>query len=543
MPLLLDKGGVKINKKYCGFNSFFKKYKYEIFFEVILLLILSILLFCKIINISFLGDATFIVAFLSLPVIAMRYITEKENDKKEEANRFYYKTLNQLLEISKEDIENNHNYSSIEIRLMQLAKIKDSGKIINQTKLSNKDNKSFEDKKQNNEFDNAIKITLVNILTADILFGSTDDNNDIFIKSKYDISKNDECTLKDKYKTLDLINRRLENYCELTYDILYDKEDYEQEKQVEKDNKNKLKAINKVLSPYIEGRFQNYIFWMREFDEDKLENILWDISKNILKNNNCIFYGCVFNDISNFENIFEYNLIRPKFKYHLQSYNESTGIGEKEVKDSFKKYIEDLKQSSGANKNIKDKNMLLSIYKSNIIEPEYYFDEHRIYLGYADVKCELKYRIESKPLFKEINMREIKKEYEEDEKYKDALFVKCSKNYNDDVSNKDLYESWFTITYQLKEKIYSEDNANKDCLFVIVNNKDRILIKMKYESLKNLLIYKDKGFEEEGSKSKDKKHNYHIYFNAERYDSDKYRFTDARSNPVILFKAERDNSI
>lgn len=510
---------------------------------MILLLILSILLLSKIINISFLGDATFIVAFLSLPVIAMRYITEKDNDKKEEANRFYYKTLNQLLEISKEDIENNHNYSSIEIRLMQLAKIKESGKIINQTKLSNKENKSFEDKKQNNEFDNAIKITLVNILTADILFGSTDDNNDIFIKSKYDINKIDECTLKDKYKTLDLISRRLENYCELTYDILYDKEEYEQKEQVEKDDKNKLKAINKLLSPYIEGRFQNYIFWMREFDENKLENILWDISKDSLKNNNCIFYDCVFNDISNFENIFEYNLIRPKFKYRIQSYNESTGISEEEVKGSFIKYIEDLKQSAGANKNIKDKNMLLSIYKSNIIEPEYFFDDHRIYLGYTDVKCELKYRIESKPLFKEINMREIKKEYEEDQKYKDALFVKCSKNYNDDASNKDLYESWFTITYQLKEKIYSEDNVNKECLFVIVDNKDRILIKMKYESLKNLLNHKDKEFEEEGSQSKDKNNNYHIYLNAERYDFDKYRFTDARSNPVILFKAERDNSI
>lgn len=396
-----------------------KKYKKEIFILIILICILIIFYLIGWFNIkSVISDGTFIIGFLSIPLAASRFISEKEEsnriNKKQnelEADKFYYETLNILDDLS--------GYSTIQIKIMQLIKIGIQGnKYISVDSLDN--------------FNEILTNTAVNILTQDINF--TEDKYDKIILGFSDRSGivTEKTSTKEILETnnevLDLLTERINsNYTHLRKIFKFDK--------VYEEDISNIELIDSKISEILAYKYSNKLYWKAHFSEEDYDGIDFD------RGSDCIFYECQFDNFSDFEKISNYTLIRPLFNFD----NESK-------KDNFISTWDP----------VDDKvTFPHAIYKGNRIS---LIDE----INNNDNVIKVDYWVEREDLTR----KQIR------ERFGDRYCVKISRNYNNEHNG--TYNSWYTISKELKQNIENEnkdvvfviDNNDNVNLYIKAGNKN-----------------------------------------------------------------------
>lgn len=396
-----------------------KKYKKEIYILMILICILFLFYLIGWFDIkSVISDGTFIIGFLSIPIAASRFISEKEesnriNEKQNEleADKFYYETLNILDDLS--------GYSTMQIKIMQLIKIGIQGnKYISVDSLDN--------------FNEILTNTAVNILTQDIYL--TEDKYDKIILAFSDRSgietekKSTKEILETNNEVLDSLSERIKsNYPHLKKIFKFD--------QVIKDDISNIELIDSKISEILTNKYSKRLYWKAHFSEKDYDGIDFD------RGSDCIFYECQFDNFSDFEKISNYTLIRPLFNFDDES-----------KKDNF----------ISTWSPVDDKVVFpYAIYKGNRIS---LIDE----INNNDNEIKVEYWVEKEDLTR----KEIR------ERFGDQYCVKISRNYNKEHNG--TYNSWYTISKQLKqniekgnkEVIFVIDNDDNVNLYIKVGNKN-----------------------------------------------------------------------
>ena len=172
----------------------------------------------------------------------------------------------------------------------------------------------------------------------------------------------------------------------------------------------------------------------------------------------------------------------------------------------------------------------------NIVNPIFYLNgkdiTSEVFVN-EDIKMELTYYIKEGKI--------SRKELREDEGKNNPLFIKFSTNY--EKNEKDSYKSWFTISNKLSDEIRTSKETTKKGIFIIDDENEKIVIKVRQSVLKKLLEHKD----EDGTVSIDRagNKNYYIYFYVDKIDEKDgaYIFTDARCNPRVKFEAKKISDI
>lgn len=475
-------------------KKFYKKYRFECNLEIFIIFILVILYYAGVLDRNSINSSAFVIAALAIPVSFSRYVIEKskrEDEKKalteEKNNDFYYRILEKLLEISEEEFEKDYYCSNIDIRILQLGKIKeDAENVLNITLSEDSVGRAWK------TLYNAFKTTLVNILTSDVRIEYDENNNLNIVSTMYNANRENKESLDYNFKNLEILEARIDNYKKQISNILSDKD---------KDKCLSLECINKRLYNSISERFNKKIIWKKTVYNDCLEEIVKDFESNY------VFYKCIFKKIDKFDVVLKQNLICPEFI--LKTEKDLDGEG---IIDEFK--------------------------AGNIINPTFYLNgkdiTSEVFVN-KDTEMILTYYTE--------DGNKSRKELKQDNRIKDSIFVKFSTNY--EKKEKDSYKSWFTISNKLSDEIRASKETDRQGVFIIDDENEKIVIKVEQHVLKKLLEHKD----EDGTVSIDRagNKNYYIYFYVDKIDEkDKegknnsdYIFTDARCNPRVKFEAER----
>lgn len=473
-------------------KKFYKKYKFECNLEIIIIFVLVILYYAGVLDRSSINSSAFVIASLSIPVSFSRYVIEKskrEDEKKVSIeikhNDFYYKILEKLLEISEEEFEKDYYCSNIDIRILQLGKIKEDAENVLNIKISDE-----REKEDTLTLYNAFKTTLVNILTSDMRI-EYDKNNNLNIESTmHNVNRENKEDIDYNFSNLEIVEKRIENYRDKISDILSDKEN--------KDKCLSIERINEILYNYISERFNKKIIWKETVGDSRLDEIVKDFEGNY------VFYKCVFEEIKNLDLVLKQNSICPKFILKPDPDSDFNSV----------EFIDELKAA-------------------NIVNPTFYLNgkdiTSEVFVN-TDTEMKLTYSIE--------DSNKSRTDLKKDDNIKDSLFVKFSTNY--EKKEKDSYKSWFTISNKLSDEIRASKETDGKGVFIIDDEKEKIVIKVKQPVLKKLLEHKD----EDGTVSIDRagNKNYYIYFYVDKIDEKDgaYIFTDARCNPRVKFDAEKD---
>ena len=165
-------------------KKFYNKYRFECNLEIFIVFVLVILYYVGVFDRNSINSSAFVIAALAIPVSFSRYVIEKskrEDEKKTSVevkhNDFYYKILEKLLEISEEEFEKDYYCSNIDVRILQLGKIKEDAENVLNVKIS-----EGSEEEDTRTLYNAFKTTLVNILTSDMRI-EYDKNNNLNIVS------------------------------------------------------------------------------------------------------------------------------------------------------------------------------------------------------------------------------------------------------------------------------------------------------------------------------------------------------------------------
>lgn len=486
-------------------KKFYNKYKFECNLEIFIVFVLVILYYVGVLDRSSINSSAFVIAALAIPVSFSRYVIEKskrEDEKKASIeikhNDFYYKILEKLLEISEEEFEKDYYCSNIDIRILQLGKIKEDAENVLNIKISEES-----DKEDTRTLYNAFKTTLVNILTSDMRIEYDKNNNLNIVSTMHNVNRENKEDLDYNFRNLEIVETRIENYLDKISDILINKECIKNLNSYKEDKKNEVmqRYVNIVLSDFLKQRFNERIIWEKTVYNDCLEEIVKDFESNY------VFYKCIFKKIDKFDVVLKQNLICPEFI--LKTEKDLDGEG---IIDEFK--------------------------AGNIINPTFYLNgkdiTSEVFVN-KDTEMILTYYTE--------DGNKSRKELKQDNRIKDSIFVKFSTNY--EKKEKDSYKSWFTISNKLSDEIRASKETDRQGVFIIDDENEKIVIKVGQPVLKKLLEHKD----EDGTVSIDRagNKNYYIYFYVDKIDEkDKegknnsdYIFTDARCNPRVKFEAER----
>lgn len=461
-------------KKFC------KEYRAEIIIEVLALLYIILAWRLGWINGFAINDGTFVVAMLSVPLVIVRYIIDKVKSYKEENNKFYYDILNKLLEISKDSMEQGVESSNLGVRLMQVENIKMQGESL----LKDKPKETFE---------KAIKSTLINLLTYDIVLKQDDDNNICLSKKQDDNIASNESNTNESVKAFSLINQRIKAYSTDIQNILVSVAKTKSTDKIdlgEKEIKNSLKDSDidvlgntvKELSQYIKEKYNELVFWESSLDDEHINKLSREV---------CILYDCTFENLSSFEAVFKHLIINPTFEFDNSS-----------LKDIYKMYD----QYSGDEEDkeiIKNANFIID---GNDVELS--FDNN-------DNKCNddfYSYFV----IDSDMSRQEMKNKYGGEK-----TEVKVSANYK--KPNDENFYSWFTIT---KKQLQNAKDKEVDLWkFIIDGDKKKIVIVMGNNGLEKLLKKKEK-LSSSDAESDD--YRYHFYFNAIKTKGDNYIIEDSR---------------
>ena len=486
-------------------KKFYKKYRFECNLEIFIIFILVILYYAGVLDRNSINSSAFVIAALAIPVSFSRYVIEKskrEDEKKASIeikhNDFYYKILEKLLEISEEEFEKDYYCSNIDIRILQLGKIKEDAENVLNIKISEES-----DKEDTRTLYNAFKTTLVNILTSDMRIEYDKNNNLNIVSTMHNVNRENKEDLDYNFRNLEIVETRIENYLDKISDILINKECIKNLNSYKEDKKNEVmqRYVNIVLSDFLKQRFNERIIWEKTVYNECLEEIVKDFESNY------VFYKCIFKKIDKFDVVLKQNLICPEFI--LKTEKDLDGEG---IIDEFK--------------------------AGNIINPTFYLNgkdiTSEVFVN-KDTEMILTYYTE--------DGNKSRKELKQDNRIKDSIFVKFSTNY--EKKEKDSYKSWFTISNKLSDEIRASKETDRQGVFIIDDENEKIVIKVEQHVLKKLLEHKD----EDGTVSIDRtgNKNYYIYFYVDKIDEkDKegknnsdYIFTDARCNPRVKFEAER----
>lgn len=484
-------------------KKFYKKYKFECNLEIIIIFVLVILYYAGVLDRSSINSSAFVIASLSIPVSFSRYVIEKskrEDEKKVSIeikhNDFYYKILEKLLEISEEEFEKDYYCSNIDIRILQLGKIKEDAENVLNIKIREKS-----DKEDTRTLYNAFKTTLVNILTSDMRIEYDKNNNLNIVSTMHNVNREDKEDIDYNFRNLEIVETRIYNYLDKIYKILFNKDQIENVPFYSEYGKTEFlqKYVNIVLSDFIRQRFNGRIIWRETLDDHRIEEILKDLESNY------VFYKCIFERINMFDLVIKQTLICPEFILKNEKGLDGEGI------------IDELKAG-------------------NIVNPIFYLNgkdiTSEVFVN-EDIKMELTYYIKEGKI--------SRKELREDEGKNNPLFIKFSTNY--EKNEKDSYKSWFTISNKLSDEIRTSKETTKKGIFIIDDENEKIVIKVRQSVLKKLLEHKD----EDGTVSIDRagNKNYYIYFYVDKIDEKDgaYIFTDARCNPRVKFEAKKISDI
>lgn len=491
-------------------KKFYNKYRFECNLEIFIVFVLVILYYVGVLDRNSINSSAFVIAALAIPVSFSRYVIEKskrEDEKKTSVevkhNDFYYKILEKLLEISEEEFEKDYYCSNIDVRILQLGKIKEDAENVLNVKIS-----EGSEEEDTRTLYNAFKTTLVNILTSDMRIEYDKNNNLNIVSTMHNANRENKEGIDYNFRNLEIVETRIENYLDKISDILIDKECIKNLTSDPKDKKTEIlqRYVDIVLSDFISQRFNERIIWLKTLDDAILKKIIKDFESNY------VFYKCVFEKIDKFDLVLKQNLICPEFRYDNKSKSEIENI-----------YKQNIDEFNGA----------------NVINPTFYLNARditsEIFVN-EDTEMELTYYTE--------DGNKSRKELKKNDRIKDSIFVKFSVNY--EKEEKDSYKSWFTISNKWSEEIRSSNDTDKYGVFIIDDDYKIIVIKVKQPALKMLLEHKDK----DGTVSIDRagNKNYYIYFYVDKIDEkDKegknnsdYIFTDARCNPRVKFEAEKD---
>lgn len=484
-------------------KKFYNKYRFECNLEIFIVFVLVILYYVGVLDRNSINSSAFVIAALAIPVSFSRYVIEKskkEDEKKTSVevkhNDFYYRILEKLLEISEEEFEKDYYCSNIDIRILQLGKIKEDAENVLNIKIREKS-----DKEDTRTLYNAFKTTLVNILTSDMRIEYDKNNNLNIVSTMHNVNRENKEGIDYNFRNLEIVETRIYNYLDKIYKILFNKDQIENVPFYSEYGKTEFlqKYVNIVLSDFIRQRFNGRIIWRETLDDHRIEEILKDLESNY------VFYKCIFERINMFDLVIKQNLICPEFILKTEKDLDGEGI------------IDELKAG-------------------NIVNPTFYLNgkdiTSEVFVN-EDTEMKLTYYTE--------DGNKSRKELRKDDRIKESIFVKFSANY--EKKDKDSYKSWFTISNKWSEEIRSSNDTDKYGVFIIDDDYKKIVIKVKQPALKMLLEHKDK----DGTVSIDRagNKNYYIYFYVDKIDengkeNDKYIFTDARCNPRIKFNAEKD---
>lgn len=480
-------------------KKFYNKYRFECNLEIFIVFVLVILYYVGVLDRNSINSSAFVIAALAIPVSFSRYVIEKskgEDEKKTSVevkhNDFYYRILEKLLEISEEEFEKDYYCSNIDIRILQLGKIKEDAENVLNIKIREKS-----DKEDTRTLYNAFKTTLVNILTSDMRIEYDKNNNLNIVSTMHNVNREDKEDIDYNFRNLEIVETRIYNYLDKIYKILFNKDQIENVPFYSEYGKTEFlqKYVNIVLSDFIRQRFNGRIIWRETLDDHRIEEILKDLESNY------VFYKCIFERINMFDLVIKQTLICPEFILKNEKGLDGEGI------------IDELKAG-------------------NIVNPIFYLNgkdiTSEVFVN-EDIKMELTYYIKEGKI--------SRKELREDEGKNNPLFIKFSTNY--EKNEKDSYKSWFTISNKLSDEIRTSKETTKKGIFIIDDENEKIVIKVRQSVLKKLLEHKD----EDGTVSIDRagNKNYYIYFYVDKIDEKDgaYIFTDARCNPRVKFEAER----
>lgn len=481
-------------------KKFYNKYRFECNLEIFIVFVLVILYYVGVLDRNSINSSAFVIAALAIPVSFSRYVIEKskrEDEKKTSVevkhNDFYYRILEKLLEISEEEFEKDYYCSNIDIRILQLGKIKEDAENVLNIKIREKS-----DKEDTRTLYNAFKTTLVNILTSDMRIEYDKNNNLNIVSTMHNVNREDKEDIDYNFRNLEIVETRIYNYLDKIYKILFNKDQIENVPFYSEYGKTEFlqKYVNIVLSDFIRQRFNGRIIWRETLNDHRIEEILKDLESNY------VFYKCIFERINMFDLVIKQNLICPEFILKNEKGLDGEGI------------IDELKAG-------------------NIVNPTFYLNgkdiTSEVFVN-EDIKMELTYYIKEGKI--------SRKELREDEGKNNPLFIKFSTNY--EKKEKDSYKSWFTISNKLSDEIRTSKETTKKGIFIIDDENEKIVIKVRQSVLKKLLEHKD----EDGTVSIDGagNKNYYIYFYVDKIDEKDgaFIFTDARCNPRVKFDAEKD---
>lgn len=484
-------------------KKFYNKYRFECNLEIFIVFVLVILYYVGVLDRNSINSSAFVIAALAIPVSFSRYVIEKskrEDEKKTSVevkhNDFYYRILEKLLEISEEEFEKDYYCSNIDIRILQLGKIKEDAENVLNIKIREKS-----DKEDTRTLYNAFKTTLVNILTSDMRIEYDKNNNLNIVSTMHNVNREDKEDIDYNFRNLEIVETRIYNYLDKIYKILFNKDQIENVPFYSEYGKTEFlqKYVNIVLSDFIRQRFNGRIIWRETLDDHRIEEILKDLESNY------VFYKCIFERINMFDLVIKQTLICPEFILKNEKGLDGEGI------------IDELKAG-------------------NIVNPIFYLNgkdiTSEVFVN-EDIKMELTYYIKEGKI--------SRKELREDEGKNNPLFIKFSTNY--EKNEKDSYKSWFTISNKLSDEIRTSKETTKKGIFIIDDENEKIVIKVRQSVLKKLLEHKD----EDGTVSIDRagNKNYYIYFYVDKIDEKDgaYIFTDARCNPRVKFEAKKISDI
>ena len=484
-------------------KKFYNKYRFECNLEIFIVFVLVILYYVGVLDRNSINSSAFVIAALAIPVSFSRYVIEKskrEDEKKTSVevkhNDFYYRILEKLLEISEEEFEKDYYCSNIDIRILQLGKIKEDAENVLNIKIREKS-----DKEDTRTLYNAFKTTLVNILTSDMRIEYDKNNNLNIVSTMHNVNREDKEDIDYNFRNLEIVETRIYNYLDKIYKILFNKDQIENVPFYSEYGKTEFlqKYVNIVLSDFIRQRFNGRIIWRETLDDHRIEEILKDLESNY------VFYKCIFERINMFDLVIKQTLICPEFILKNEKGLDGEGI------------IDELKAG-------------------NIVNPIFYLNgkdiTSEVFVN-EDIKMELTYYIKEGKI--------SRKELREDEGKNNPLFIKFSTNY--EKNEKDSYKSWFTISNKLSDEIRTSKETTKKGIFIIDDENEKIVIKVRQSVLKKLLEHKD----EDGTVSIDRagNKNYYIYFYVDKIDEKDgaYIFTDAICNPRVKFEAKKISDI
>lgn len=373
-----------------------KKYKNEI----CLLIILILFLFCfwknGLVNVQdILSDGTFVIGFLSIPIVASRFMAEKEESNRIyakqndlEADKFYYETLNILNDLS--------DSSSIKIKIMQLSKIRNQGyKYLSEDSVG--------------DFNKILADTAVNILSQDVNFIESDDHRIIF---ENDDENDNEIDIISEREFLDANREVLDRLDDrIDSNEVYLKKIFRLDDYVETSSD----RINEEVCKILMDKYNNRLFFKAKISEEVYNKIDFD------RGSDYIFYKCQFEDFSDFEKLSNYTLIEPSFNFT-----------DEDKRDIFvSTWVPEL------------------VNYDKIFKPLAKLRDNRIPLIFESVKEDILIEACYFLVKEDISRKEIK------DKFKDQFCVKISRNYNKEEDGS--YNSWYTISEKLKEDIEKEN--------------------------------------------------------------------------------------